>query len=412
MQMNHMYELQKQMNATPVSNNQFAMHAQLLGANPQHQAILNQQHLLSQQLSQQQAPLSPILAPLKRGRKANEDGDSRKRRKKDPNRPKRAMTPYFFFTAEYRNSLRREGKAVPGVKEVAQYCGPKWNGMSEEEKRPFVESAERDRKRYLGEMNIYKKPRDEDKPKRPASAYFHFLVEFRKKMAGKPLPEHTTIPKLSGALWQKMTEEERRPYNTKMEEEKKVYEKKLAEYRKKKAEEAIKTAQNKESEQKEESTYSDYRGAFDGSSQNSGINMLSQYSDLNRHIQMMTSQDNKTWQAQLQNMQAAQAAHHYNSYHYSEMYNSPGSSSHSGQEAKLQDTVQNMMIPNALNSTSLPSIQSLQSSWYSTNGPLGGTPASTGGAAHADTPGPAEAAQATSGGAAAVRPAEERGGAE
>ena len=119
--MNHMYELQKQMNATPVSNNQFAMHAQLLGANPQHQAILNQQHLLSQQLSQQQAPLSPILAPLKRGRKANEDGDSRKRRKKDPNRPKRAMTPYFFFTAEYRNSLRREGKAVPGVKEVKFY---------------------------------------------------------------------------------------------------------------------------------------------------------------------------------------------------------------------------------------------------------------------------------------------------
>ena len=49
---------------------------------------------------------------------------------------------------------------------------------------------------------------------------------------------------------------------------------------------------------------------------------------------------------------------------------------------------------------------------YSTNGPLGGTPASTGGAAHADTPGLAEAAQATSGGAAAVRPAEERGGAE
>ena len=116
--------------------------------------------------------------------------------------------------------------------QVAQYCGPKWNGMNEDEKRPFVESAEKDRKRYLGEMNIYKKPRDEDKPKRPASAYFHFLVEFRKKMAGKPLPEHTTIPKLSGALWQKMTEEERRPYNTKMEEEKKVYEKRLAEYRK------------------------------------------------------------------------------------------------------------------------------------------------------------------------------------
>ena len=124
--MNHMYyELQKQINGTPAVNDQFAMHAQLLGSNPQHQAILNQQHILSQQLSQQQASLSPILTPLKRGRKANEDGDSRKRRNKDPNRPKRAITAYFFFTAEYRNSLRREGKAVPGVKEVIlQYQYP------------------------------------------------------------------------------------------------------------------------------------------------------------------------------------------------------------------------------------------------------------------------------------------------
>ena len=45
------------------------------------------------------------------------------------------------------------------------------------------------------------------------------------------------------------------------------------------------------------------------------------------------SQDNKVnWQSQLQNMQAAQAAHHYNSYHYSDIYNSPGSSSHSGKD--------------------------------------------------------------------------------
>jgi len=56
----------------------------------------------------------------------------------------------------------------------------------------------------------------------------------------------------------------------------------------KKAEEAIKTAQNKpEPEKKEETPYTDYRGSFDGTTQNSGINMLSQYSDLNRHIQMV-----------------------------------------------------------------------------------------------------------------------------
>ena len=121
MQMNHMYELQKQINASPTVSNQFpSMHAQLIGtSNPQHQAILNQQHLINQQLVQQQHhQVTPMFAPLKRGRKPNDDNDSRKRRKKDPNRPKRAMTPYFFFTADYRNGLRREGKAVPGVKEV------------------------------------------------------------------------------------------------------------------------------------------------------------------------------------------------------------------------------------------------------------------------------------------------------
>jgi len=225
--MNTLYNLQKQM-----GNN-----SQLL---PQQQAILNQQHLINQQYGQP----PPVIGPIKRGRKPKnpEDGEKRKRRKKDPNRPKRAMTPYFYFTSDYRNNLRKEGKMVPGVKEVAQYCGPKWNSMDDNEKKPFIELAEVDRRRYLNEMNIYKKPRDEEKPKRPASAYFHFLVEFRQKMAGKPLPEHTTIPKLSGALWQKMTEEERRPYNDKMEAEKKIYEKNLAEYRKMKAEEAITNA--------------------------------------------------------------------------------------------------------------------------------------------------------------------------
>lgn len=103
--MNTMYNLQKQM-----GNN-----SQLL---PQQQAILNQQHLINQQYGQP----PPVIGPIKRGRKPKnpEDGEKRKRRKKDPNRPKRAMTPYFYFTSDYRNNLRKEGKMVPGVKEVIQ----------------------------------------------------------------------------------------------------------------------------------------------------------------------------------------------------------------------------------------------------------------------------------------------------
>ena len=67
-----------------------------------------------------------------------------------------------------------------------------------------------------------------------------------------------------------------------------------------KAEEAIKTAQKKETEEKESSAYQqqEYTNSFNSNSnsnnssspQNSAVNMsqISQYSDLNRHIQMVS----------------------------------------------------------------------------------------------------------------------------
>jgi len=60
--------------------------------------------------------------------------------------------------------------------------------MSEDEKEPFLELSRRDRERWQRDKAVEKKPRDPNRPKRPPSAYFLFLGDFRKNYPGKADP--------------------------------------------------------------------------------------------------------------------------------------------------------------------------------------------------------------------------------
>ena len=60
--------------------------------------------------------------------------------------------------------------------------------MNDHEKEPFLELSRRDRERWEKDKALEKKPRDPNRPKRPPSAYFLFLAEFRKQFIGKPNP--------------------------------------------------------------------------------------------------------------------------------------------------------------------------------------------------------------------------------
>ena len=61
--------------------------------------------------------------------------------------PKRATTAYINFTQYYRESIKKTGRTVPKIGEFGKECASKWNAMSDEEKKPFNEEAERDRER-------------------------------------------------------------------------------------------------------------------------------------------------------------------------------------------------------------------------------------------------------------------------
>lgn len=76
------------------------------------------------------------------------------------------------------------------------------------------------------------KGKDPSKPKRPQTAYFFFLADFRKEMTGKSLPEDQKIPALAGQKWKNMSDGEKQRYQDMVEKDKVRYNKELAEWKK------------------------------------------------------------------------------------------------------------------------------------------------------------------------------------
>uniref|UniRef100_A0A6N2LIA2 FACT complex subunit SSRP1 n=1 Tax=Salix viminalis TaxID=40686 RepID=A0A6N2LIA2_SALVM len=94
-------------------------------------------------------------------RKSKDGEESQKKRKpkkkKDPNAPKRSKSAYMFFSQMERENVR---KSNPGIVfgEIAKALADKWNAMTAEEKEPYEEMAQDDKKRYKLQVNDYKNP--------------------------------------------------------------------------------------------------------------------------------------------------------------------------------------------------------------------------------------------------------------
>lgn len=81
--------------------------------------------------------------------------ETSRKKKKDPNAPKRSLSAYMFFANENRDSVRNEN---PGITfgQIGRLLGEKWKALSVEEKVPYEDKAQQDKKRYDNEMQIFK----------------------------------------------------------------------------------------------------------------------------------------------------------------------------------------------------------------------------------------------------------------
>lgn len=88
--------------------------------------------------------------------KGEKGGRGKKKRTKDPNAPKRALSAFFWFC----NDERPKVKVVlpdSSVGEVAKELGRRWNDCTEDQKSKYEALAAKDKARYEKEMGAYKK---------------------------------------------------------------------------------------------------------------------------------------------------------------------------------------------------------------------------------------------------------------
>ena len=77
-----------------------------------------------------------------------------KKKKKDPNAPKKAKTSYIFFCTEMRDQVCQD---FPGMKVpvVGKELGRRWNSLEATERLKYEQMAAEDRKRVAGEKETY-----------------------------------------------------------------------------------------------------------------------------------------------------------------------------------------------------------------------------------------------------------------
>uniref|UniRef100_A0A183C328 HMG box domain-containing protein n=1 Tax=Globodera pallida TaxID=36090 RepID=A0A183C328_GLOPA len=79
----------------------------------------------------------------------------KKRAKKDPNAPKRALSAFFFFSNEKRQEVSGEHPEWK-VGQIAQELGIRWKALSDDERAVYEKKAQEDKERYAEEMRVYR----------------------------------------------------------------------------------------------------------------------------------------------------------------------------------------------------------------------------------------------------------------
>uniref|UniRef100_A0A7S3V0Z0 HMG box domain-containing protein n=1 Tax=Aplanochytrium stocchinoi TaxID=215587 RepID=A0A7S3V0Z0_9STRA len=98
----------------------------------------------------------------------------RRRKKKDPDAPKRAMCAYMFYSNKRRPQLKKSRPGLP-FGEYAKIIAEEWKIMSDHEKSSFVELAKKDKIRYERQLKAYELKKETVKPPKPPVYTYKYL---------------------------------------------------------------------------------------------------------------------------------------------------------------------------------------------------------------------------------------------
>jgi len=165
----------------------------------------------------------------------------------DPNKPKGRMSAYAYFVQTCREEHKKKHPNEQVVfAEFSRKCADRWKTMSDKEKQRFHQLAEKDRKRYEGEMSNYKPPKGEKRkrkkakdpnaPKRALSAFFWFCNDERPKVK-ETIPDASVgeVAKELGRRWNAISPDVKQKYEALAAKDKARYEKEMKGYKAKTA---------------------------------------------------------------------------------------------------------------------------------------------------------------------------------
>jgi len=182
---------------------------------------------------------------------------------KDKNAPKKPQTAYFLFMGSPmgRAKVIADHPELVGkpASQVVKIAAARWKELTEEEKVPFVQQAEKAKAEYKILIEKYQKTesfrehqelvtnfkkqaggegsrrkkkmkKDPNAPKRPLSAYFLFSTRFYQANKATGI-KMTEISKIASQEWKKMTEEQKTPFSAEAAQKKAEYEQAMEKYR-------------------------------------------------------------------------------------------------------------------------------------------------------------------------------------
>jgi len=96
--------------------------------------------------------------------KKNKAAKRKAKKEKDPNKPKRPMSAFFFYAQDSRDRIKKDNPAA-GIGEVGRILGEEWKKITEPQKKKYITQAEKAKKDYDKEIEEYNKKKMEEKKK-------------------------------------------------------------------------------------------------------------------------------------------------------------------------------------------------------------------------------------------------------
>mmetsp|Transcript_15908 Transcript_15908/g.44003 ORF Transcript_15908/g.44003 Transcript_15908/m.44003 type:complete len:800 (+) Transcript_15908:244-2643(+) len=191
--------------------------------------------------------------PSKKKKRKKKDVESapisKKKPKKDPNKPKRAQTAFMIFSNENRERFKR---ANPDLKfgDLAKLIGTEYKALGKGELAELEKKVGKEKARYELEMRDYKPPagyddsetkgkgkakkkkKDPNAPKRATTAFMFYSTKMRPIIKEKqPDIKFTEMGKLIGEKWRELSADDKREFEIKAEKDKERYAKEMEKYK-------------------------------------------------------------------------------------------------------------------------------------------------------------------------------------